>query len=109
MNPVLAHRGTPDEIIGTVLFFVGLWSGIIGLDRIRAKGFRRIPRWGGYALIGLAIGLILSSVVVPRILSGPQQPAATDRSLASSPTVPVQTHHTTALAMHSLSERAERG
>jgi hypothetical protein len=50
---VLAHAGTPNEALATILLGSGLWLGVGAVNRFRHKAFPRVPTWGA-ALMGVA-------------------------------------------------------
>jgi len=62
---VLAHVGTPNETLATVLLGGGFWLGVGTVNRFRHKAFPRVPTWGA-ALMGVgSVGLIVAGLVVP--------------------------------------------
>jgi hypothetical protein len=71
---VLAHAGGVPESVSTGLLGLGLVTGWIGLTRLRRRGFPSVPRWGGWALVGLAPVAVVASIAVPSLLWPP--PAA---------------------------------
>jgi hypothetical protein len=73
---LLAHAAGADETLSLILLFAGIWVGWIGWSRLRGTGFHRIPRWGGWALIGLAVALAVAATTVPRAVLGPKQTPA---------------------------------
>ena len=76
MNPLLAHAAGTDETLSLVLLFSGIWVGWIGWSRLRGKGFDRMPRWGGWALVVVAVALAVAATTIPRALLGPARPRA---------------------------------
>ncbi|MEP6759028.1 MAG: hypothetical protein ABJB55_07535 [Actinomycetota bacterium] len=77
MNPMLAHTAGTDETLSLILLFSGLWVGWIGWSRLRGTGFDRMPGWGGWTLIGVAVTLAVAATTVPRALLGPTATAST--------------------------------
>jgi hypothetical protein len=65
---VLAHAGGAPEFTSTILVAVGIVLAWVGLTRLRERGFRRLPRWGGITMIALAPVLVVGSVVVPALV-----------------------------------------
>jgi len=85
---LLAHAAGTDETISLVLLFAGIWVAWIGWSRLRGKGFDRLPRWGGWLLIGVALALAVAATTVPRTVLGPTQtPASSGPRPASSATL----------------------
>jgi hypothetical protein len=65
---MLAHAGAADESLAIAMVFAALWVGWIGWSRLRGKGFARLPRWGAFAALGVAVTLLVASAVVPRAI-----------------------------------------
>jgi len=78
---VLAHAGTPDEQVALITIVTGLWIGWAGLSRIRERGFPRVPRWGGYALLVAGVAVIAAGLTLPR-----QFMCSGNRCVVASPT-----------------------
>jgi hypothetical protein len=77
-RPLIAHAGGADETLSLILLFAGLWTGWIGWSRLRGRGLERLPRWGGVALTGVALALVIAAAFVPQlILRSSTTPAAT--------------------------------
>ena len=77
MTPLLAHAAGTDETLSLILLFAGIWVAWIGWSRLRGTGFDRMPRWGGWALFGVALALAVAATTVPRALIGPTPSSAT--------------------------------
>jgi hypothetical protein len=85
---VIAHAGSADESLAVVMIFTALWLGWFGRSRLKGTGFPRLPRPGAWALIGLAVGVLVASAIVPRALLGPKATAATSSArIASTATI----------------------
>jgi hypothetical protein len=65
---VLAHAGGAPEFTSTMLVGVGMVLAWVGLARLRGRGFRNLPRWGGIAMIAVAPVLVVGSIVVPGLV-----------------------------------------
>jgi hypothetical protein len=72
---VIAHAGGGDEGVAILMVFGAVWLGWIGWTRVRGRGFSRIPRGAGIALLAVAGVLAIGSAVLPRALF-PEDPAA---------------------------------
>ena len=81
VTPLLAHAAGTDETLSLILLFGAIWVAWIGWSRLRGTGFDRMPRWGGWALIGVAVALAVAATTVPRALIGPD-PDLGDRGAA---------------------------
>ena len=77
MTPLLAHAAGTDETLSLILLFAAIWVAWIGWSRLRGTGFDRMPRWGGWALIGVALALAVAATTVPRALIRPTPTSAT--------------------------------
>ena len=65
---MLAHSGAAPEFASTVLVGGGIVLAWVGLSRLRGRGFPRLPRWGGVAMIALAPVAVVGSIVVPSLM-----------------------------------------
>ncbi len=83
MIPLLAHASGTDETVSLVLLFAGIWTAWVGWSRLRGRGFERLPKWSGYALLVVAGALAVSATFLPRQLL--PTPAAPTVSRPSSP------------------------
>jgi hypothetical protein len=68
---MLAHAGAADESLSVVLLFAGLWVGWAGWSRLKGRGFPRLSKGGGAALVVVGIALAICAAVVPRALFPP--------------------------------------
>jgi hypothetical protein len=68
---LLAHAGGAPEFVSTALVGSGFVTGWIGLSRLRDRGFPSLPRWLGWALVGVAPIALAASIVVPSRLWPP--------------------------------------
>jgi hypothetical protein len=94
VNTLLAHASGADESLGLVMLFAGIWTGWIGWSRLRGTGFPRLPRWGAWATIGVALTLVVCATFLPRMLVGPTAwTAATASRPASTATLRFATPH----------------
>jgi hypothetical protein len=72
--PFLAHGGAPDESVGIVLLFAGMWIGWVGWSRLKGHGFERLPAPAGPGLLLAGVGLAVAAVVLPPVLFPPNTP-----------------------------------
>ena len=77
VTSLLAHAAGTDETLSLILLFAGIWVAWIGWSRLRGTGFDRMPRWGAWALFGVALALAVAATTVPRALIGPTPTSAT--------------------------------
>ena len=63
---VLAHGGTPDEQVAMVTIVAGLWLGWAGVNRIREKGFPRLPIVGAWSLAVVGGVVVIAGLTLPR-------------------------------------------
>jgi hypothetical protein len=85
---MLAHAGTPDESIGVGMVVAGLWIGWIASNRIREKGFPRLPLFLAWAGVSLSLILLVGGFIVPRRLVKPPALASGPRP-ASTATIAI--------------------
>ncbi len=77
MIPFVAHGSGTDETFSLILLFTAIWVAWIGWSRLRGTGFDRMPRWGGWALIAVAVLVAIAATTVPRALLAPTPTAST--------------------------------
>ena len=77
MSPFVAHGSGTDETLSLILLFTAIWVAWIGWSRLRGTGFDRMPRWGGWALIAVAVLVAIAATTVPRALLAPTPTAST--------------------------------
>lgn len=65
---VVAHAGGVPEFASTVLIASGVVLVWIGQSRLRGRGFTRLPRWSGLALLAFALAALVGAVVVPSLI-----------------------------------------
>jgi hypothetical protein len=70
-----------DQGVATFLFLAAVFFGLVGVQRVRGKSFRRLPPQAGWAAVGLAISALVLALVLPPIIrpdasaSRPSSPA----------------------------------
>lgn len=77
MTPFVAHGSGTDETFSLILLFTAIWVAWIGWSRLRGTGFDRLPRWGGWGLIAVAVLVAIAATTVPRALLAPTPTAST--------------------------------
>jgi hypothetical protein len=87
VTPLLAHASGADETASLFMLFGGIWTGWIGWSRLRGTGFPRLPAWGAWATIGVAIVLVVGATFVPRMLVGTNAVTATGHRPTSTATL----------------------
>jgi hypothetical protein len=79
--PLADGAGSPvDQGVATLLFVATVLLGVVAFQRLRGKGFRRLPSAAGWAAAFLAAGSLVLAVVLPPII----RPDATGARPASS-------------------------
>jgi hypothetical protein len=79
--PSLAHAGGADELATTLLILGGVIAGWVAWNRLRRKGFSRLPTWMAVLLVPSAIGLVVLSFIVPTLF----RPEAPSRASGARP------------------------
>lgn len=80
---LLAHAGTPDELVAELMLTgsgLMLWA---GTSRLRNRGFPKLTRWIAWLLIGGAVGVVVAALFVRTWLKPPPPAAIRPRSVAS--------------------------
>jgi hypothetical protein len=72
-----------DQGVATLLFLAAVFFGLVGVQRVRGKSFRRLPRQAGWAAVGLAVSALVLAIVLPPII----RPDATAARASSSATL----------------------
>jgi hypothetical protein len=65
---MLAHAGTPDELVGQLFLVAAGILGWVAVSRLRGRSFPRVPRLGAWALAVLCVGALAAAVVVPSMM-----------------------------------------
>jgi hypothetical protein len=65
---MLAHAGTPDELVGELFLIVAVVLGWIGVSRLRGRSFVHLSKAGAWGLALLALAALASAMVVPSIM-----------------------------------------
>jgi Family of unknown function (DUF6130) len=73
---LLAHAGTPDELVTEVLVVGGGFMAWTASKRLRNRGTVRMSRSGAWLLLGGAVVVLASALVLPAKLMRPPLPAA---------------------------------
>jgi hypothetical protein len=80
---LLAHAGTPDELVAELMLTGGglmVWA---ATSRLRNRGFPRLARWGAWLLLGAAAGLLVAALFVRTWLRPPAPALIRPASVAS--------------------------
>ena len=73
---LLAHAGTPDELVTELLVVGGGFMAWIASKRLRNRGAVRMSRSGAWLLLAGAVAVLASALVLPAKLMRPPRPAA---------------------------------
>jgi hypothetical protein len=65
---MLAHAGTPDELVGEVFFVTAGLLGWIAVSRLRGRSFLRLPMAGAIGVAVLAVGALAGAAVIPAMM-----------------------------------------
>jgi hypothetical protein len=67
--PLGDGAGSPiDQGVSSFLFIAALFFGLVGVQRIRGRGFARLPRAAGWAAVGLAAASVVLALVIPQVI-----------------------------------------
>ena len=58
IDRLLAHQGASDESIALILVVAAFWMIWVGQDRLRNKGFPRLPRVVGWIMVSGGAALV---------------------------------------------------
>jgi hypothetical protein len=61
-------RSPADQGVATFLFLATFLFGLVAVQRLRGKGFKRLPRAGGWAAAVLAAASLVLAVVLPPVI-----------------------------------------
>jgi hypothetical protein len=61
-------RTPVDQGVATLLFLAAVFFGLVGVQRVRGKSFRRLPPQAGWAAVGLAVSALVLAIVLPPII-----------------------------------------
>ena len=61
-------RSPADQGVATLLFLAAFLFGLVAVQRLRGKGFKRLPKAGGWAAGVLAAASLLLAVVLPPLI-----------------------------------------
>jgi hypothetical protein len=73
---LLAHAGTPDELVTELLVVAGGFMAWTAAKGMRAAGSSRLSRPGAMLLLGGAVVVVASALVIPATPMRPPRPAA---------------------------------
>jgi hypothetical protein len=79
---MLAHAGTPDEAVAEILFVAAGALGWVAVTRLRGRSFGRLPVAGAWAVAVLAVVTLAAGVIVPSLMS-PKYASVRPRSAAT--------------------------
>jgi hypothetical protein len=80
---LLAHAGTPDELVAELMLTGGglmVWA---ATSRLRNRGFPKLTRWVAWLLLAGAVGLLVAALTVRTWLRPPAPAAIRPSSVAS--------------------------
>jgi hypothetical protein len=80
---LLAHAGTPDELVAELMLTgsgLMLWA---GTSRLRNKGFPKLSRWVAWLLLAGAVGVVVAALFVRTWLKPPPPALIRPASVAS--------------------------
>jgi hypothetical protein len=68
--PLLADgaRAPVDQGVATFLFLAAVFFGLVGVQRVRGRSFRRLPPQAGWVAVGLAVFALVLAIVLPPII-----------------------------------------
>lgn len=75
IDRLLAHQGASDESIALILVVAAIWMIWVGQDRLRNKGFPRLPRAVAWIMVSGGAALVIGGPVIARTMFGPVEPA----------------------------------
>ena len=61
-------RSPVDQGVSTMLFLAAFLFGLVGLQRLRGRGFRRLPRPAGWVAVALAVASLVLAIVLPPVI-----------------------------------------
>lgn len=79
VTPLLAHEGAADESIALTLIVLGGWTVWVAQDRLRGRGFARMPRAAAWTGLVGGVALVVGGPVAARSWFGPVEPAGGPR------------------------------
>ncbi len=63
---MLAHAGAADESLSVAMIGAAVWIGWVGWQRLKGRGFPRLPRAAAYGLLGVALVMAIGAAWLPR-------------------------------------------